>query len=129
MPPVYGNGAIEAPLARVREVLEPRRWTFRNRARMDLLLELVRLADLHADDPRAYAADLRQHLQAIGGRPSRTYRALYDTWGPKKSEKRTYSLWASPAQKAARELRNRTRKATGRPPKAALTGAGEMVSR
>lgn len=129
MPPVYGNGAIEAPLARVREALEPRRWTFRNRARMNPLLELVRLADLHADDPRAYAADLRQHLHTTAGRAPRTYRALYDTWGPKKSEMRTYSLWASPAQKAARELRSRTRKATGRPPKAALTDAGEEVSR
>jgi hypothetical protein len=117
LPPVYGNGAIEAPMARVRSVLESRRWTFRNRARMDLLLELVRLADLRADDPGVYAADIRAHLLAHAGRPTRTYRAIYDSWGPKDAEQRTYSLWASPAERAARELRNAERKKTGRPPK------------
>ncbi len=123
IPAVYGNGAIEAPLARVRAVLESRRWTFRNRARMNLLLELVRLADLRADDPTVYATDIRHHLAEQSGRPARTYRAIYDTWGPKNAEHRTYSLWASPAEKAARELRSRERKATGRPPQPAMSSA------
>ena len=115
LPPVYGNGAIEAPIARVRTVLESRRWMFRNRARMDLLLELVRMADLRADDADVYAADIRQHLTTHGGRPPRNYRAIYDTRGPKGNENKNYSLWASPAEKAARELRGAESRRTGRP--------------
>ena len=115
LPPVYGNGAIEAPMNRVRSVLESRRWTFRNRARMNLLLELVRLADLRADDPSVYATDIRHYFTEQSGRPPRSYRAIYDSWGPKSAEHRTYSLWASPAAKAARELRSQQRKQTGRP--------------
>lgn len=128
LPPVYGNGAIEAPMARVRSVLESRRWTFRNRGRMDLLLELVRLADLRADDAGVYAADIRAHLTGHGGRPPRTYRDLYDTWGPKDAQTRVYSLWASPAEKAARELRSAERKRTGRPPKRPTAGPARKVS-
>lgn len=116
LPPVYGNGAIEGPMTRVRAVLESRRWTFRNRARMDLLLELVRMAYLRADDAGVYATDIREHLINHDGRPPRSYRAIYDTWGPKDNEKRSYSLWASPAEKAARDLRSAERKKTGKPP-------------
>lgn len=124
LPPVYGNGAIEEPIRRVRAVLESRRWTFRNRARMDLLLELVRLAHLRADDAGVYAIDIRGHLSKHAGMPSRRYRALYDSWGPKSNQQRTYSLWSTPAEKAAKELRNAARKKTGQPPKpAASAGA------
>lgn len=127
IPPVYGNGAIEAPMTRVRSVLEPRRWTFRNRARMNLLLELVRLADLRADDAAVYATDIRQHLTQTKGKQGRTYRAIYDTWGPKSQESRTYSLWASPAEKAAREQRSKERKETGKPPKATRQGNATTI--
>lgn len=111
-------------MSRVRSVLESRRWTFGNRARMDLLLELVRLADLRADDVGVYAADIRRHLTEHAGRPPRSYRAVYDTWGPKGAEKRSYSLWASPAEKAGREMRSGERKKSGRPPKR-VAPAGE----
>lgn len=116
LPPVYGNGAIEAPLTRVRAALEKRRWTFRNRSRMNLLLELVRLADLRADEASVYAADIRQYLAKFDGPAPRSYRTVYDTWGPKDAEQRVYSLWASPAEKAARGLRSRARRETGKPP-------------
>ena len=63
-----------------------------------------------------YATDIREHLINHDGRPPRSYRAIYDTWGPKDNEKRSYSLWASPAEKAARDLRSAERKKTGKPP-------------
>jgi hypothetical protein len=97
LPPVYANGAVEAPITRVRQVLERRRWTFRNRERMNLLLEVVRLADLRADNASVYAADIRAHLLAYAGHPPRHYRKVYDTWGPRsggKPQARSYSLGA-----------------------------------
>ena len=95
LPPVYGNGAVEAPIKRVRTAIEKRSWTFRNRQRMNMLLELVRLADLRADNPSIYAADIREHLLAYGGHPPRHYRKVYDTWGPRNQQQtRIYSLRA-----------------------------------
>ena len=97
LPPVYANGAVEAPIKRVRQVLERRRWTFRNRERMNLLLELVRLAVLRADNASVYAADIRTHLLAYKGHPPRHYRKVYDSWGPRnggKPQTRTNSLWS-----------------------------------
>lgn len=117
LPPMYGNGAIEAPIARVRGVLEARRWTLRNRARMNLLLELVRLADLRADTAGVYVTGVRRYLIDHRGHPPRTYREVYDTWGPTEGQTRVYSLWASDAEKVARELRSAERRKTGRPPK------------
>jgi hypothetical protein len=38
---VYSNGAIEAPIRTDRQRIERRAWCFRNRARMDLLLEMM----------------------------------------------------------------------------------------
>lgn len=43
IPEHYANGAVEAPLEEVKRVLGKRRWTFHNAARMNLLLELVRI--------------------------------------------------------------------------------------
>ncbi|NMM25103.1 MAG: hypothetical protein HHJ11_16760 [Phycicoccus sp.] len=99
IPPHYGNGAVEAPIRQVRQVIERRKFTFRNLARMNLLLELVRLRLLRADSVRAYAEDIRTHLVLEGDRRKPSYRAVYDTWGPRIEDKprtRVYSLlgWA-----------------------------------
>ena len=65
----------------------------------------------------------RRHLAETGGARPRTYRSIYDTWGTKgEGENRTYSLWASPAEKAVRELRSLHRKQTGKPPKVERKG-------
>lgn len=93
LPAHYANGAIEPPIAIVRSVLESRRWTFRNRERMDLLLELVRLRVRRLDSERAYARAIREHLEATGGQGPRRYRQLYDPWGPRGAQVRSYSLW------------------------------------
>ncbi len=92
IPAHYANGAVEHPIAVVREVLERRAWCFRNRARMDLLLQLVVLRIRRLDDERVYAADIHQFLLDNAGRPARAYRGIYDTWGPKDNEERVYSL-------------------------------------
>jgi hypothetical protein len=105
LPPVRSNGAIEDPLSRVRRVIEPRQWTYRNRARMNLLLELMRLAQLRVDNVTSYAADIRAYLKEHNGRPPRAYRAIYDPWGPKDQQKRSYSLWASEAERESRAQR------------------------
>lgn len=114
LPPVYGNGAIEAHIDRVRQALERRAWTFRNRERMNLLLELIRLRSLRADNATTYAADIRAHL-LDPNRPSRRYRAVYDTWGTGTNQVRVYSLRPSAAQVATRKAKNAARKAA--PPK------------
>ena len=76
LPPVYANGAVEAPIKRVRQVLERRRWTFRNRERMNLLLELVRLAVLRADNASVYVADIRTHMFIVVAAFG-----VWSTWG------------------------------------------------
>jgi hypothetical protein len=43
IPPHYSTGALDPQIAVVRQFLERRRWTFRNKARMDALLSLIRL--------------------------------------------------------------------------------------
>lgn len=63
---VWANGAIEDPIRVARQVLERRAWTFRNLARMNLLLELVRLRINAHDDTHAYAAAIRKHLAKNG---------------------------------------------------------------
>lgn len=62
IPAHYANGAVEAPLAEVKRILSDRRWTFRNQARMNQLLELVRIRYNHAADPADFAATLRREL-------------------------------------------------------------------
>ncbi|SFK51400.1 hypothetical protein [Geodermatophilus ruber] len=50
IPEHYANGAVEAPLEEVERILAQRRWTFRNAARMNQLLELVRIRYNHTAD-------------------------------------------------------------------------------
>jgi len=87
-----------------------------------------RLADLRADDPGVYATDIRAHLTKHGGLPSRSYRALYDPWGPKDRQQRTWSLWSTSAEKAARELRNAARKQPGRSRVTPVSGRATTIS-
>jgi len=43
IPPHYGNSSIEQKLGLVRERIDSRAWTFRNRHRLSLLLSVMRL--------------------------------------------------------------------------------------
>ncbi len=101
IPRHYANGAVEDPIKVVRQVLERRAWCFRNRKRMDLLLQLVALRIRRVDDERVYANDIREFLIEKAGKPIRTYRDIYDTWGPKDEEERVYSLRTHKAADAA----------------------------
>lgn len=69
LPPHFGNGAVEAPLAEIRQLLERRKWTFRNRARMNILLGVIRLRLNRHDDIGRWSAAIRDHLEQHGGRP------------------------------------------------------------
>jgi hypothetical protein len=77
---VYANGAIEAPIRAVRANIESRAWCFRNRARMNLLLELMRLNLNKVASQDIYSTTIREHLKANGGRPT-TVRKQWDPLG------------------------------------------------
>lgn len=66
IPAHYANGAVEAPLREVKRILAPRRWTFRNAARMNLLLELVRIRYNRQGSAAAFAGELRRTLAKTG---------------------------------------------------------------
>ena len=66
---IYSNGAIEAPIRVIREGIEKRSWCFRNRARMDLLLEMMRLHLNKVDAVDAYAQAIREQLLNTNGVP------------------------------------------------------------
>lgn len=106
IPPVFSNGALEASLDKVRTIVAPRAYAYRNRTRTNLMLELVRLSQLRADNAGDYTADIRTHLTAHNGRPPRTYRAIYDG-NTKSGEPGLSSLWNVPAQLAMREARRK----------------------
>ena len=71
-PEHWANGAIEHPIKLTRQVIGNRAWTLRNRTRMNLLLDLVRLRVNKADNPRLYTAAIRDHLLTNAGVPSHT---------------------------------------------------------
>ncbi len=77
---VYANGAIEAPIRVIRENIERRAWCFRNRVRMDLLLDLMRLNINKVASQDIYSTAIREHLKANGGRPTTT-RKQWDPLG------------------------------------------------
>ena len=91
LPAHYATGAIEPKLATVRQMLERRRWTFRNRRRMNILLELVRQRLNRTDDVTRWATLIRADLETHGGKPSNPRRVAdpvtYDSSG-----ERVYSL-------------------------------------
>jgi hypothetical protein len=55
MPPHYSTGALDPQIAVVRQLLERRAWTFRNLARLNALLGLVRLHVNRRDVPADWA--------------------------------------------------------------------------
>lgn len=115
IPAHYANGAIEHPIAVVRQVLERRAWCFRNRARMDLLLQLVALRVRRVDDERVYASDIHQFLLDNAGKPARAYRDIYDTWGPKDNENgSTRYAPTTPRRRGGRRPNQRSRRARRR---------------
>ena len=100
LPQHYANGAIEEPLRTIRAAIDHRKFCFRNRYRMNLLLELMRLSANKDDTVRVYAEDIRNYLVTAGPKRARRYRDVYDTWGKSDEENprlRVYSLWAESA--------------------------------
>ncbi len=65
----YSTGAAENALAVVRETIEDRAFCYRNLARTELMLELLRLRLNAVDDELTYAHDIREFLRQ-GGRPA-----------------------------------------------------------
>jgi hypothetical protein len=100
-PPVYANGAVEQSLSRIREIVQPRQYAYRNRARTNRMLELVRLSMVRADDAAEYATAIREYLDRHNGRMPRTYRAIYD-----KTAAGLSSLWSVATQVAMKEARD-----------------------
>jgi len=92
LPAHYGNGAIEAPIAVVRQVLGQRKWTFRNEARMNLLLELIRLRINHHDDQTKWAALIRTHITEHGGKAELDRRVCDPVTVDATTKMRYYSL-------------------------------------
>lgn len=68
LPQRHSTGALDEVLAKVREFMEPRAFCYRNAERTNRMLELVRLRLNRGDDPAAYAAAIRAHLDTHGGR-------------------------------------------------------------
>lgn len=104
IPPVYSNGAVEQPLLSLRQSLQPRAFAFRNRARLNQLLNLMRLANLRVDNVADYGTDIRAYLD---DHPQRTYREIYDAQEDESGAALLNSLWSVPAQVAMREARAR----------------------
>lgn len=105
IPPVYSNGAVGQPLRDLRQALLPRAFALRNRARLNQLLNLMRLANLRVDNVADYGTDIRAYLDANNGHPVRSYREIYDAKGDGAAS--FNSLWSMPAQNAMREARLR----------------------
>ncbi|MHA7271471.1 hypothetical protein [Arthrobacter sp. HLT1-20] len=97
IPPVYANGALENSLNLVRPMIVDRAFSFRNRARLNLLLELVRLGQLRADNTADYATAIRTHLIQNDGHPHRSYREIYDHRSGEDGINKN-SLWSPAAQ-------------------------------
>lgn len=68
LPQHHSIAAVEHVLTRVRARIERRSFTFRNQRRMNLLLGLMRLAELRVDDLDHYTELLREAARAAGGR-------------------------------------------------------------
>lgn len=67
LPAHYSTGALDPKLRDVRQMLDRRKWTFRNRTRLNLLLDLVRLHINRADDVTRWTSLIRAHLETNGG--------------------------------------------------------------
>ncbi len=71
LPQHHSTGALDEDLARVRECMEPRAFSYRNAERTNRLLELIRLRLNRCDDPVIYARAIRAHLDANNGKLSK----------------------------------------------------------
>ena len=71
LPQHHSTGALDEVLAKVREFAQPRAFSYRNAERTTRMLQLVRSRLNRTDDPTRYAASIRAHLNANGGRLSR----------------------------------------------------------
>jgi hypothetical protein len=105
-PPVYANGAAESALTYVRNLMEPQMYSYKNRARTNRMLELVRLSMLRADDSASYTAAIRAQLISHHGHLQRGYRNVYDKRGADPFESK-YSLWSTAKQKTMAETKRR----------------------
>ena len=105
IPPAYSNGAVEQPLRAFKLALNPRAFTFRNRARLNQLLTLMVLSHRKVDNVTDYSTDIRAYLDAHNGRPHRTYREAYDAMANESDVALLNSLWSVTAQVAMIEAR------------------------
>ncbi|MBB2994287.1 hypothetical protein [Paeniglutamicibacter cryotolerans] len=96
--PIYTNGALESVFVRVKKCIGDRALSLRNRARLNLLLELMRLRELRADNAGDYAMAIRAHLLANQGHPQRRYRDICDRRVTPDGRKAENSLWSAAAQ-------------------------------
>lgn len=67
LPRHYSTGALDPHIAKVRQVLGTRAWTFRNLARMNALLSLVRLSVNLCDRPGDWATIIARAARAEPG--------------------------------------------------------------
>ena len=63
------NGAVEDPLKVVRAVIDRRKFALRKRARMNLLLGLMRLELVRGDSVRTYTEYIPTHPVKEGYKP------------------------------------------------------------
>lgn len=77
-PAHYSTGTLDPQIALVRQLLERRRWTFRNLARMNVLLGLVRLRINRMDITERWAGSIASAaaggLEALAGAADRRRR-------------------------------------------------------
>jgi hypothetical protein len=91
LPAHHSTGALDPKLQVIRQALYERKWTFRNRERMNLLLDLIRLRlNRHATE-RTWTVLIREHLDENGGIPVRP-RRLEDPTTYNANGDRVYSL-------------------------------------
>lgn len=93
LPAHYSTGPLDRAIDTIRQATESRKWTFRNRERMNQLLDLIRLHINRRDTPEGWAELIRQHLETNGGKPLRA-RQLADTVRYNAAGNRVYSLRA-----------------------------------
>jgi hypothetical protein len=93
LPAHYSTGPLDRALGTIRQATESRKWTFRNRERMNQLLDLIRLRINRRDNPEAWAELMRQHLETNSGKPLRA-RQLADPVTYNTAGARVYSLRA-----------------------------------
>ncbi len=75
------TGGLEAISRPIRDALHPRRYGLKNRERLNRLLMLVQLDANGQASERDYAKQIRLWLEANGGRPAATRRAVADRRG------------------------------------------------